>query len=166
MRITIKWKWAIALFLVALPVSGQGQPSTDETEEANLKGYVELLRRDIKKDKVSILSELMALSPEESAKFWPVYNEYDKALTAIADERIALIRMYAENYGSMTNPMAAKIMLGVLDLDTKRNQIKRDYFNKMSEALTAIVAARFLQIENQLERILELQIAASLPMVE
>ena len=96
----------IALTLSALCISAlvsatafaQDAPSAAQTEEANLKAYVDLLRKDLKKDKVVILTDLMQLGPEESAKFWPVYNEYDKALTKLADERIAFIRMYAENY--------------------------------------------------------------------
>ncbi len=151
--------------LVSATVAAQ-QPTPDQTKEANLKAYVELLRKDVKKDKVAIVSELMDLGPADSAKFWPVYNEYDKALTVLADQRIALIRMYAENYGSMTDEVATKLANGVFDLDTKRNTMKRQYFQKMSQALSPKLAARFIQIENQLEKIIDLQIASSLPVIE
>jgi hypothetical protein len=93
----------MALATIVSAAAGPQEPTADQTKEANLKVYVDLLRKDVKKDKVTIISELMSLGPEESSKFWPVYNDYDKALTALADERIALIRMYTENYGSMAN---------------------------------------------------------------
>src|SRR5262245_13261182 len=98
MRTTILWQTAAALFAVIAIAAGQ-QPTSDETKEGNLKAYVDLLRKDVKKEKVSILTELMDLGPEDSAKFWPVYNEFDKSLTVLADERLALIRLYAETYG-------------------------------------------------------------------
>lgn len=154
-----------AAILMSLTMAQQPQ-AADENKEANLKAYVELLRKDVRKDKVAILSELMNLSPEESSKFWPVYNEYDKALTAIGDERVALIRMYVENYGSLSGPMASKLANGVLDLETKRIQLKRLYIQKMGAALDTKLALRFLQIENQLEKVIDLQIASSLPIVE
>jgi hypothetical protein len=175
MRITTLWRCALAFTAILAVASGQQSPAAKETEErptakqteeANLKAYVGLLRKDVKKEKVSIITELMGLSPEESAKFWPVYNEYDKALTVLGDERIGLIRMFAESYGSMTDQMATKLAMGVLDLEGKRNQLKRQYFERMSKALTPITAARFLQIESQLEKIIDLQIASSLPIVE
>jgi len=166
MRTAIARPCGIALAAFVSAALGQQPPTADETKEANLKAYVEMLRKDVKKEKVSILSELMSLSPDESSKFWPVYNEYDKSLTAIADERIALIRMYAENYGSITDQMATKLATGVLDIEAKRTQLKRQYFQRISQALSAKIAARFLQIENQLEKILDLQISSSLPIVE
>jgi len=165
MRTSIIWQGPLALFALAALAAGQ-QPTADQTKDANLKAYVDLLRKDVKKDKVAILSELMDLSPEDSAKFWPLYNEFDKALTALADERLALIRMYAESYGQMTNQTATKLANGALDLDVKRTQLKRQYFERMSKALSPVLAARFLQIENQLEKIIDLQIASSLPVIE
>jgi hypothetical protein len=157
---------ACLTILAMAPVAAQAPMNASETEEANLKAYVDLIRQDVKKEKVAIVTELMVLSPEESAKFWPVYNQYDKALTALADERVALIKMYAENYGSLTGETATKLVMGVLDLDTKRNDLKREYFQKMGAALSPVQAARFLQIENQLEKILDLQISSSLPLFE
>jgi hypothetical protein len=151
---------------VGLPVQAQVPPTAEETKEANLKTYVNLLRKDLKRDKVAILTELMELRPEQAAKFWPVYNEYDKGLTKLADERIALIRMYAENYGSLTDQKVTHIATGLLDLEGRRNQLKKQYFQRMSQAVSPKLAARFLQIENQIEEIIDLQIAASLPIVE
>jgi hypothetical protein len=144
----------------------QATSTAEKNREANLKAYIDLLRKDLKKDKVAILTELMQLDPEEASSFWPVYNEYDKALTKLADERVALIRMYAENYGSLTDQKVTEIALGMLDLEGRRNQLKKEYFQKISQALSPKVAARFLQIENQIEKLVDLQIASSLPIVE
>jgi hypothetical protein len=159
----------VSILLLAMLPRGAAQtqtPTPQETKEANLKAYVELLRKDVKKDKVAILTELMQLDPDQAGKFWPVYREFDNALTKLADERIALIRMYAENQTSLTDQKASQISMGMLDLEGRRNQLKKDYFQRMSQALSGKLAARFLQIENQLERVVDLQIAASLPVVE
>lgn len=42
---------------------------------------------EIKAQKAAYLTQKMDLSADESQKFWPVYNEYDKALEAIRMER-------------------------------------------------------------------------------
>ena len=144
----------------------QTPPTPEETKEANLKAYIGMMRQDLKKDKVSILTELMDLDPQEAAKFWPVYNEYDKALTALADERIAFIRLYADNYGALSDEMATKIATGSLDIEGRRGELRKQYFAKVSQALTAKDAARWLQIEMQIEKVVDLQILSSLPIVE
>lgn len=148
-------------------ISAQGQqPSPAETKEANLKAYVDLLRSDLKKDKVTILTEMMGLLPDEAAKFWPIYNNYDKELSKLGDERIAFIRMYSENYGSLADQKVAQIVNGMLDVEGRRNQLKKTYFQKVSQGVSPKVAARFIQIESQIERLVDLQIASSLPIVE
>ena len=168
----MKKPWLLVLFFfILLTVAGsllmaQEKPATSETQEANFKAYVELLRKDLKKDKVSILTEMMELSPEDAAKFWPVYNNYDKELTKLADERIAFIRMYAENYSSLSDEKVTQIANGLLDLESRRIQLRKQYFETMSRSLTPKLAARFLQIESQIEKLVDLQIASNLTIVE
>jgi hypothetical protein len=161
---------SLTLFLcVALAVSpaiAQQKPTPSQTREANLKEYVELLRKDLRKEKVAILTEMMEFTPEEAAKFWPLYNTYDKELTKLADERIALIRMYSDNYTSLSDEMTNQIANGAMDLEIRRVNLRRQYYQEMSKALSVRLAARFLQIETQIEKIVDLQVAASLPVVE
>ncbi|HVO99778.1 MAG TPA: hypothetical protein VMT15_17015 [Bryobacteraceae bacterium] len=153
------------MVVAGIPAAAQ-TATAEQTREANLQAYISMLRKDVKADKVSILTELMVLSPEEAAKFWPVYNEYDKALTKLADERIVFIRMYADSYASMTSEKATKIAMGLMDLEAKRVELRRQYFIRLSKTLTPIDAARWLQVESQLEKLLDLQILANLPIVE
>jgi hypothetical protein len=149
----------------AMAPLGVAQASA-QTKEANLKAYVGMIRKDLKKDKVSILTELMSLSPEEAAKFWPVYGEYDKALTKLADERIALIRLYADNFSTLSEETATKIALGSLDIQARRLDLQKEYFQRLSKTLTPKAATRWLQVETQIEKLVDLQILASLPVVE
>ena len=156
----------IALLCAATTAVAQDAPNAEQNREVNLKAYVDLMRKDLKKEKVAILTEIMALGPEDAAKFWPVYNEYDKELTKLADERIAFIRMYGENYGSLTDGKVTQIANGLLDVQGRRNVLAKKYFQRMSQTLNPKLAARFLQVEHQLLLILDLQISASLPVVE
>lgn len=155
-----------AVAIVGPLAVAQSSPTPQETKEANLTAYTAMMREDLKSDKLSILTELMALDPEKSAKFWPLYNQYDKALTVLADERIAFIRLYADNYSGLSDQMATKIALGVMDIQARRVDLQKLYFQRMSETLTAKDAARWLQIEMQIEKVVDLQILSSLPIIE
>jgi hypothetical protein len=150
----------------SLAIAQTPAATPQQTQEANLKAYIEMMRKDLKKDKVSILTELMALDPQQSAKFWPIYNEYDQALVKLADQRIVFIRMYAENYESLTNEMATKIAMGMMDIEGRRVELRKQYFPRVSQALSGKDAARWLQIESQIEKLLDLQILANLPIIE
>jgi len=150
----------------AAPAPAAKPAATPDSREVNLRAYVELLRSDVRSQKVAILSEMMEFTEQEDAKFWPIYREYDVELSKINDDRVSLIQEYAKNYEKMTDTVADRIARGALDLEARRNALKLKYYDRLKTALSAKTAARFLQVENQLLMILDLQISAALPVVK
>ena len=157
----------LAVILATTGVSAQqAAPTAAETKDINLRAYVELLRADVRAQKVAFLTELMEFSPEEDKAFWPIYRAYDTELSAINDERITGIEEYVGNYQNVSDALADKLALKAIELERRRTALKEKYYARFKTALNAATAARFLQIENQLLLIIDLQIAASLPIVK
>ena len=155
--------------LAAAPLTAAQAPgsgSADQSRARNLQAYAELLRSDIREQKVAIIAGMMQFSEADDQKFWPVYREYEGELTAINDERLALIREYAQAYEKMTDEIANRLAHAVLDLEARRNALKTKYYERLTAILPARTAARVLQVENQILLLLDLQIAASLPVIE
>jgi hypothetical protein len=138
----------------------------EETRETNLRAYVELLRSDMRTQKVAIITEVMQFTEAEDEKFWPLYREYETELAGLNDDRLALIRKYAASYETLTDAVADQLANGALDLEGRRHALKQKYYERFKSALSPKTAARFLQVENQILLILDLQIAASLPIVQ
>jgi hypothetical protein len=134
-----------------------------ETRTLNLSAYVELLRSDVRAQKVAILTQLMELTEAEDAKFWPVYREYDLEMAKLGDERMALIAEYRDHYKKMTDAVADKLAAGALDLESRRRAVLAKYYDRVKIALAPRKALRFLQIEHQLLLLIDLQISALLP---
>ena len=156
----------LALAPIAAGASAQTPAAPSESRDVNLRTYIELLRSDVRSQKVAILTELMEFTEAEDAAFWPIYREYDVELSAINDDRLRLIGDYAKNYEAMTDETADRIARGAIDLEGRRHALKQKYYDRVKGALSAKQAARFLQVENQLLMIIDLQIAASLPIVQ
>jgi len=134
--------------------------------EANVQAYINLLRQNVRTQKVAIMGQLMQLTPEQASKFWPMYNEYDQSLTKLNDEKLAAIKKYAANEDNLTDALAGELANKALDLESRRTDLKKQYMQRVSAAISPKIAARFLQIENQLLMIIDLQIASNLPIVE
>jgi hypothetical protein len=150
----------------APPRAQAAPPPKADPRDQNLRAYAELLRSDVRSQKVAIFTQMMDFTEAEDAAFWPVYRQYDVELSALNDQRVRLIADYAKNFESMTDESADRIARGALDFEAKRAALKAKYFDKVKAALSAKQAARFLQIENQLLMIIDLQISASLPIVD
>jgi hypothetical protein len=134
-------------------------------QEMNIRAYVQLLRSDLKKGKSQVMGEVMALDADQSAKFWPIYKEFETEYSGLGDQIVGLVKQYAENYDNLSAGVADQLANKALSVEDQRNELKKKYYERMKNGLDAVTALRFLQVENQIERLLDLQIASELPVV-
>ena len=135
-------------------------------DAGNLRAFLELARSDLKTQKAIIVAENMEFTEEEGAEFWPLQRDYQHELTRLGDLKLALIEEYAANYQTMTDAAARDLTRKSFDLEEKKTDLKRKYFKKFAKVIPAKKAARFFQIDNQLNLALDLQVAASLPLIK
>ena len=184
MRLPLTFTAGVAALAIATAASAQQKPAapakpkaaapaqakaTDDKidpRDANIRAYVELLRSDVRASKVAIMTSVMNFTEAEDKAFWPIYRQYDAELNTINDERVKLIADYANHFEALTDDVADRIAKGALELENKRQELKVKYYNQVKSATSARTAARFLQVENQMLMIIDLQIAASLPIVQ
>ena len=140
-------------------------PETD-TQKKNLQVYVDLLRKDVRQQKAEIMGAVMVLSADDAAKFWPIYSEYDVELTKLNDQRVENIKEYARTYNAMTDEKADELIRKSLAYQKQRAELLATTYDRVKQAVGAITAARFAQVEHQLLLIIDLQIVSSLPVVE
>ncbi len=156
----------LAIALLTAPVLWCQNPAQTQDQEANLREYISLLRQNVRTQKVAIMGQMMQLTPEQASKFWPIYNEYDRELTKLNDEKLAGIKKWAQNEHNVTDALAGELANKALDLESRRTDLKKKYVSQISDTLSPKLAARFLQIENQLLMLIDLQVASNLPIVE
>jgi hypothetical protein len=151
----------------AAPAKSSSEASADpnSNEAKNIRAYIELLRTDVRTSKSQIMGEVMQLDADQATKFWPIYKDYQAEATGLGDRVLALIKKYAANYDNMTDSVANQLANEVLDIEQQKNALKRKTYKRVKDALGAITAARFLQVETQLDRVVDLQIAAQLPVI-
>lgn len=146
------------------PTKSAAAPESD-TQKKNTLAYIDLMRRNVRQDKAEIMGSVMALSAADSAKFWPIYADYDTQLTKLNDQRVEVIKEYAQSYNDMTDQKADELIQKALSYQKQREELLVATYQKMKQALGAITAARFIQVEHQLLLIIDLQIDSALPVV-
>ena len=138
-------------------------PTTAETRDRNLRAYMELLRSDLRTQKVAMITEIMQFTDDEDKAFWPVYREYDLGLSRLNDDRIRLIEQYAAVYDKLTDAAANDLIVNALDVEARLTALKQKYYEKLKGVMSPKTAARAIQVENQIQLLINLQIAAALP---
>jgi hypothetical protein len=170
----------LATFLISAMVAappGWAQSKSEQVEsntsappksdaQKNVQAYIELLRRNVRQEKSEIMGSVMVLSAQDATKFWPIYSEYDAQLAKLNDQRVENIKEYARTYDQMTDEKADELIQKSLAYQKQRAELLAQTYDKVKQALGAVTAARFAQVEHQLLLIIDLQIASSLPLVE
>lgn len=153
---------AIVLALVVPAVMLPAVAGAQTTPEALL----EMLRSDVRTDKTIAMGVALTLSAEEGEKFWPIYQAYAYDLSIIGNRRVALIKKFAGEYGSVTNESATAMAATWFAMESDYTKLLKKTHAKVAKEISPIVAAQFVQIENALNMLIRLQIAAELPLVE
>lgn len=156
---------AVLLSLMSAPASllhGQ-QPAKPDDQASNIQSYIDLIKTDVKGEKVEILATMMQFTPDEASAFWPIYQSYDVELTRLRDQEIASIKEYSDNYDSMTDEKADSLVEKSFAVASNRNALLKNSYEQVKSKMGAKTAARFVQVEHQLLMILDLQADSQLP---
>lgn len=141
-------------------------PAAPRIDEGDLRAFIELVRSDIENEKATIIAENLALTEDEAFEFWPLHREYTLELAKLLDQRMELIRRHVASFENMTDKEAVRLADEVFDLEAKRLKLKRTWFKKFSKVIPARKTAQFFQLENQLNAVLDLRVAAGLPLIK
>jgi hypothetical protein len=163
-RLTI----TILALMTATGLRAQDKKIQDPAEsvELNDQAYIRLLRSDLRAKKEQIIKESMQLNDQQAAAFWPIYKQYDAEQTKLGDEKLAIVHDYAQDFLSMSDQKADQLAQRVMTLDEQRLALKKKYYEILKKALPTVLVVRFFQVENQIQLLVDLQIASNLPIIE
>jgi hypothetical protein len=162
------WITVLALLFFAVGARAQTAPQaavSPSSDPKNIQAYIDLLRADVRQQKAEMMGAVMQLSAADAAKFWPIYEQYDEELTKLNDQRVANIKEYASSYDQMTDAKADELIQKAMSYRKQRAELLAKTYESVKQALGGIEAARFIQVEEQLLLIIDLQIDSSLPVV-
>jgi hypothetical protein len=133
---------------------------------ADLEPAIQMLRKDVGRDRREIVKANMLLTESEAARFWPLYDEYRTEIHKVGDRRVKVITDYAANRDSMSEDEANRLAREWLDAEKQRVDIKEDYLKKFQkEGLSARTTARFFQIDQKLDSAVDAALAARIPLI-
>ncbi len=147
---------ALLLWSLALPVLAQDKPANT----------MQLVREKIQADKKLLVAVNMDLTEKENQAFWPVYESYQKDLGLLNGRMLVLIQDFAKNYQAMSDEAAKKLVGEFLAIKGDRVTLKQSYLPKLRQALSEKKVARYLQIENKIEAVIDYELADKIPLVK
>lgn len=154
----------ILITLAGLAAFGATVPSTAQT--TNAKDDVELLISQIQTDKRAIVLRTLELNDAQVAAFTPIYDAYQAEMKVLMERSSAMLDKFAANFGSMTDEAAKEILKEAFKIRDDRNATMRKYAKKLERELPAVKVLQWVQIENKLNTLLDVQAAAVIPIAQ
>ncbi|HEX9264421.1 MAG TPA: hypothetical protein VF977_08630 [Candidatus Binatia bacterium] len=158
------WTRCLAILFGALLGSAPITAWSQDKPANNL----EIIHEKLKADKKVIVSKYMELTESEAKNFWPVYEDYQKDLLKFYERLGALLKSYAADYRgkSLTDEKAKKLLDEWIALEQDDVKQRSAFIPKVTKAVPAKKAARYLQIENEYRMLLRYDLAATVPLAQ
>lgn len=127
---------------------------------------MQILIAKVKADKKLLVASNMQLTEKEAKAFWPVYERYQNELFLLRARSLNMIGNYANNYETMTNAMAKKLLDEFMAIENVRIKLASTYLPQFRKVLPDKKVARYYQIENKINAALYYELAAQIPLVK
>jgi hypothetical protein len=146
--------------------SPQSSTSSQQSSPAVSDQDIALMRQDIRSQKKQLVAANLSLTDTEATKFWPLYDQYTAELSKINDTKYAVIKEYANNWGSITDPQVLDLTKRYMNVDLSVAQLRLKYLPVFQTVLPGKKVGTFFQIERRLQMMIDLQLASQLPLVQ
>jgi len=165
MRQTFALVAAVCLVTVAsIPWNSvrAAQPAITPTA---IDAALEAFRADMQTNRAEVMAKNLSLTAEQAAKFWPVYDAYQKEQNVIMDEHFKGLQRYIESADMLDDAGALALIQTHLDRDAKMTSLRQAALGSFQSAVGTKLAARAIQIDRRLSLAYQLQILTAIPLV-
>ena len=152
--------------LAAVAALGATQTTFAQSVGATEIARTQELISAIQANKRQVMLDTLALNPEQLSKFAPIYDEYQAEMTVLMTAGSKLSnRLFVADYGGMTDESAKAIRKDAFKLRNDRLALLEKCADKLDKKLPSTKVLQFAQIENKMLVLLDLAVAASIPIV-
>ena len=140
------------------------QPSSTLISSTTIDEVLEAVRADLQGERTDIIAKNITLDSEQAAKFWPVYNAYQKEQNVIMDDQLKGIQRYIETFDNLDDAAALGLINAHFDRDARMNALRQKWFGDFQKALGTKLAVRVMQIDRRLSLAHQTRFTARIPL--
>jgi len=161
---------AAAALMITLPAwSADPKPTVQPANHTTAPGVSEEVvaqfRTDLMSKRADIMAKGLTLTSEQAAKFWPMFEDYQKEQDVIVNAQIETTKAYADHYQALSDQDALAYVKSLLDRDQKMLNLRLKWLEKFQKVVPSKVAARAIQIDRRLSNVAQIQLSQQIPLV-
>lgn len=150
--------WAADPPAKAQPAS---QTQAAPTEEQVVAGF----RSELMARRADVMAKGLTLTAEQAAKFWPLFEQFQKEQDILVQEQIKATDEYAKNYANLSDEAALAYLNMLLTRDKKMYDMRVKWLAKFKEVIPPAMAARAIQLDRRLGNVTQVQLSQRIPLI-
>ena len=155
---------ACALLVASPSLGDPARPIVNE-KFSDFAPAIAELRQEAGQDRRDIVRPNMLLTETESARFWPLYDEYRAERLKIGDRRVRLVTDFLAQKNSMTEDEARALANEDFAIEKDTGELKAKWYKKMTKELSERTVARFFHIDEKLDAAAAIALATNIPLI-
>jgi len=138
------------------------QPPPAPTAEDAVKA----VRSDLATTRGAVIAKNVTFTPEQAARFWPLFESYQKEQSQILDEQLRGMQHYVDSYQSLDDTAALTLIHAHLDRDARINALRQTWLAEFLKVLPARLAVRVIQIDRRMSLAQQVEFTSKIPLVQ
>jgi Spy/CpxP family protein refolding chaperone len=157
---------AVSLFCVMSTHGNAAQQTRPvaATAPASVDELLVAVRDDLQGNRSDVMAKNLTLSAAQAAKFWPVYEAYQKRQNVIMDDHLKGVQRFIENFESLDDAGALALIKAHLDRDAQMAVLRQKALPEFQAAIGTKMAVRAMQIDRRLSLAYQMQILSKIPL--
>ena len=155
--------------LLTNPLASQAKPVANKdpvkVTGTNVEDMLRAMRADLQSTRADVMAKNMTLTAEQAAKFWPMFETYQKEQNVVMDEHLKAIQSYVAAGDTLSDAAATAFMDAHLRRDTRMNELRQKWSLEFRKVLPPRLAARAMQIDRRLSLVTQLEISSQIPLI-
>ena len=160
--------WLLAVGFVVNSAQAQApaqQASTKTGAAPSTEDVLKNVRADMQGSRADIMAKNLTLTAAQAAKFWPVFEAYQKEQNVIMDAQLKSLQKYVASYQTLDDAGALAFINAHLERDAKMTALRKKWLAEFQKVVPAKLAARAMQIDRRLSLAAQMEVSAQLPLV-
>jgi Spy/CpxP family protein refolding chaperone len=146
------------MLMLALPLARAEDKIADVTD-------MQALREAVRADRRAFVAATLELTPVEAKKFWPLYDDYQRAVDVAARERAVTIEALLSRDKPISDLYARRLANDLVAADEVEVKARRKLLKGVMKVLPPRKAARYMQLESKIRAYQAYDIAATFPLI-
>lgn len=159
----MKMKLVCAMALLAAASAWSADPP--KTTAPTNEDVVAQFRNDLMAKRADIMAKGLTLTADQAAKFWPLFEQFEKEQDAVVKGQIEAIENFASHYQDLSDKDALTYVNALLDRDQKMHDVRVKWLAKFQAVIPTKMAARAIQLDRRLGLVGQIQISQKIPLV-